>query len=106
MRVAIGKPAVGCDLVHVIVAEHLEHDREEIEAVSAGDLFYLVLLVPQVARQRRVGGKLRHRLVHFPLPKNSLMLPTTASRSRISEVITRSSLEKCSRKSLTNCPEP
>ena len=100
MRITIGKATVGGDLVHVVVAEHLEHDRKEVETMPARDLFDLVLLVPQIARQRGVGGKLRHG--YFPLPKNSLMLPTTASRSRISLVMTRSSLEKCSRKSFTN----
>ena len=43
---------------------------------------------------------------YFPLPRNSLMLPTIASLSRISLVTTRSSLPKCSRRSLMNCPEP
>ena len=34
------------------------------------------------------------------------MLPTIASLSRISLVMTRLSLPKCSRRSLMNCPDP
>jgi hypothetical protein len=55
-------------------------------------------------QERRV--RFSDRLAQAPLPRNSLMEPTIASLSRISLVMTRSSLPKCSRRSFTNCPEP
>ena len=77
--------------------------RSDIDGQPAGTLFDPILLDAQVAGERGLGGKLRH---YFPLPRKSLMLPTIASRSRISLVITRSSEPKCSRRSLMNWPEP
>jgi len=44
MRVAIRETAVRGDLVHHVVAEHLEHDWEEVEPVAPGDLLDLLLL--------------------------------------------------------------
>ena len=55
---------------------------------------------------QRVAVEDGRRHPQFPLPRNSLMLPTMASLSRISLVTTRSSLPKWSRRSLMNWPDP
>src|SRR6185369_4144430 len=96
MRVAVREAAVRRDLVHLVVAQHLEHDREEIQAVAPSDRLDLLLLDEQVARQ---VGLVRRDGHYLPFPRKSLMLETMASRSRISLVITRSSSVKCSRRS-------
>src|SRR5262249_28295270 len=99
VRVTVREAAVRCDFVHLVVAQHLEHDREEIEAVAAADLFDLLLLDEQVTRQ---VGTVRKRRHYLPFPRKTFMLFTVASRSRISLVTTRSSSAKCSRRSFTN----
>ena len=104
VRIAAGEAPVGRDLVHLVVFENLEDGGKEVETVASGDVLDARLLLAQITGQRRVEGELAH--AYFPLPKNSLMLPTMASLSRISLVTTRSSLEKCSRRSFTNWPDP
>ena len=60
-------------------------------------------------QSRRYPGSATRRplaSIYRPFPRNSLMEPMIASLSRISEVTTRSSLPRCSRRSFTNWPEP
>ena len=67
VRVAVGKPAVRGDLVHLIVGQDLEDDGEEIEPVTLGDLLDLLLLGAQVLRERRLQGEFGH--VTYPFPE-------------------------------------
>ena len=60
VRVAVREAAVRRDLVHLVVGEDLEDDREEVEPVARGDLLDLVLLVAQVLRERRLQRELAH----------------------------------------------
>jgi len=45
--IAIRETTVGGDFIHVVVAEHFEHDGEKVQTRVARDFFDLVLFVSQ-----------------------------------------------------------
>jgi hypothetical protein len=65
VRVAVGEAAVGGDLVHLVVREDLEDDREEVEPGLRGDLLDALLLDAQVLGERGLEGELTHLI--FPV---------------------------------------
>ena len=65
VRVAVGEAAVRRDLVHLVVGEDLEDDREEVEPLRGRDGLDAVLLDAQVLGERGLEGELTHLI--FPV---------------------------------------
>jgi hypothetical protein len=66
MRIAVGKPAVRGDLVHLIIGEDLEDDGEEIEPELARELLDLQLLGAQILGKGRFQCEFGHVTCPFP----------------------------------------